>query len=123
MGEWIYSEGPGERPPTEPDFQSYPNLEYFLNQWISNGLSLLDFVRDVRLNIPPELFEPPNDASSTTERNSVRPPGAPMAMDRNQRVWNGRSDIGMSVVQDWLPRAVAHHSHPNPLWDNIQGGN
>ena len=122
-GEWIYSPGPGERPPIVPDFQSFPILGNFLNQRISNGLSLLDFVRDVRLNIPPEFFELPNDASSPTERNSVRPPGAPMAMDRNQRVWNGRTDIGMSIVQDWLPRAVSYHSHPNFLWNNIQGGN
>jgi len=115
---WQHSQGVDN-----PNFDSFPDLEIFLNQHVENGLSLIEFVLDTTPNPPPEFLEPPNDASSVTERNSVRPLGAPMAMDRNQRVWNGRTDIGMSVVQDWLPRAVAHHSHPNPLWDNIRGGN
>ena len=82
---------------------------------------MIDFVRDVSPDIP--FLDSPNPGDSLTERNRVRPPGAPMAMDRDQLVWNARSDVGMYIVRDWLPRAVAYHSHPNPLWDSIlQGG-
>ena len=117
---WFCSNTVGGQPiPVEPEFQNFPDLGGFLDLEVS-GMPLLDFVRDVSPDI--QFSEFPNPGDPLTERNRVRPPGAPMAMDRDQQVWNARSDIGMNIVNDWLPRAVAYHSHPNPLWENIQQG-